>query len=220
MVKIFPKDIPLKVAIKIFSELDITDLCHCSQVNHAWNKLLDHPRIWIPICFSLGLPVNPKSKDPLSFKRGVQAFKQNISSKGFDEGLVNGRIPTSVVRELLNSPLSYHMVDSIGPCGWSLKRGEILIKTWKKRWFVIRNGCLIYFKSRKMDELPIGLFVLGQDIVSAKVKPGWIKVSSTNGPLISFKLVGDGSLERTLREFVYICTEIESEVNDWMIALR
>lgn len=220
MVKLFPKDIPLKAALKIFSELDIKDLCHCSQVNHTWNKLLNHPRIWIPICFSLGLPVNPKSKDPLSFKRGVQAFKQNISSKGFDEGLISGQIPSSVVRELLNSPLSYHMVDSIGPCGWSLKRGEILIKTWKKRWFVIRNGCLIYFKSRKMDELPIGLFILGQDIAVAKVKPGWIRVSSTNGPLVSFKLLGDGSLERTLREFVYICTEVESEVNDWMIALR
>lgn len=85
---------------------------------------------------------------------------------------------------------------------------------------MIRNGCLIYFKSRKMDELPIGLFILGQDIAVAKVKPGWIRVSSTNGPLVSFKLLGDGSLERTLREFVYICTEVESEVNDWMIALR
>ena len=220
MVKLFPKEIPLRAALKIFSELNITDLCHCSQVNQTWNKVLGHPRIWIPICFSLGLPVSPKSKDPLSFKRGVQAFKQNISINGFNEGLIFGKIPSNVVRELLNSPLSYHMVDSIGPCGWSLKRGEILIKTWKKRWFVIRSGCLLYFKSKKMDELPIGLFTLGQEIMVKNVKPGWIRVSSTNGPLVSFKLMSDGSLKKTLREFVYICSDVESEVNDWITALR
>lgn len=220
MVQIFTREIPLKVAVKIFQYLNVDDLCRCSAVNSSWNALLTNPRIWVPICFALGLPVSPRSKDPAAFKRGVQAFKQTIMENGIAEGLISGAIPSTTVRELLNSPLSHQSVDFIGPCGWSLKRGEILIKTWKRRWFMIRSGCLLYFKSRKADELPIGLFTLGQDISVNRVKPGWIKVHSSTGPLVSYKLLSDGNLERTLREYVYICTETEAEANDWIIAME
>ena len=149
----------------------------------------------------------------------MQLFKNKIATDGFSEGLASGTIPSTITREALETPLARHLAAAAGPAGWGLKRGEILLKTWKRRWFMIRSGCLLYFKSRKPDELPIGLFLLGHDIHVVRAKPGWIKMSSDTGPLVSYKLLGDGTLEKTLRDYVFICTEVESEANDWMAAM-
>lgn len=75
--------------------------------------------------------------------------------------------------------------------GWVRKEGGT-VKSWTKRWLVVTNGCLYYFKS-KDDSSPLGIIPLVELTVS-KVNSFITKKSA---PIHAFELKGkqapDGS---------------------------
>jgi len=77
--------------------------------------------------------------------------------------------------------------------GYLVKQGHI-IKSWKKRWFVLQNDMLFYFESPN-DEFPIDFIQLsGCEIAIYEQKQFTIKLATTLDPKI-FYLSGKSKVE-------------------------
>lgn len=85
--------------------------------------------------------------------------------------------------------------------GWATKQGG-LIKTWKKRWFVLEKDSLIYFTKEQGEEqgrIPIGSTCVVSPAPDCKKQP-------------AFKIV---TSERTF----FIVTDTQKECSDWISAI-
>eukprot|EP01114_Cavostelium_apophysatum_P006874 TRINITY_DN1840_c0_g1_i1.p1 TRINITY_DN1840_c0_g1~~TRINITY_DN1840_c0_g1_i1.p1 ORF type:complete len:1243 (-),score=449.77 TRINITY_DN1840_c0_g1_i1:160-3888(-) len=104
--------------------------------------------------------------------------------------------------------------------GWCRKQGGRW-KTWKKRWFVLKDNCLYYFKQME-DKDPYGIIPLE----NLQVRPFEVKgrkfafeVYSSSGEIKSCKLE-NGQLVRGHHGSYLIEAETQQEMDAWIGAIR
>lgn len=104
--------------------------------------------------------------------------------------------------------------------GWLLKRGG-RIKTWKRRWFVLNDNCLYYFKHPK-DKQPLGIIPLenlGVRTSSGKVgkpNPFEIHQKDRTQEMKAMKITNSGSVAKGHHDIYLFSvnnTFIESKLN-------
>lgn len=150
----FGRPIPYKVAFAIFEYLSLRDLAQCTRVNKAWHEIAEYPHLWFQKCFALGLDVSTslttdKYKSALCTYRKKICRQLTLAPEGHN----------SYPRELYQSILNCKARDVNTAC----MNGIINIKSGrrtKKRWLVLVKGCLVIYKSKKSDEIPISIIPL------------------------------------------------------------
>eukprot|EP00026_Physarum_polycephalum_P001803 Phypoly_transcript_01806.p1 GENE.Phypoly_transcript_01806~~Phypoly_transcript_01806.p1 ORF type:complete len:745 (+),score=107.08 Phypoly_transcript_01806:239-2236(+) len=146
--------LPSGLAYYLFSFLEPRDLSRACQVCRTWKTYGENPALWAQFM------ATPSSK--YDNQRNWKALyisthqpKNNKSKLNLCRGVsVYGSPPTSFEGSVKE--------------GWLHKRNEGTLKMWKRRWFVIRENCLIYYKTPK-DNLPCGVIPL-LDITFSLVK--------------------------------------------------
>jgi len=88
--------------------------------------------------------------------------------------------------------------------GYLCKRGHV-VKNWKKRWFVVKNDYLYYFRD-KSDPEPVDEVPLKRSEVAATTK--------MNKPFC-FELIA-----KAIEKVFFIQAESEQEMNDWIAAIK
>jgi RAC serine/threonine-protein kinase len=78
-------------------------------------------------------------------------------------------------------------------------------KSWKKRWFVLKNDLIYYSKKQNSAELGI--------IRLAGVKPEEVYISSRKGKANCFEI-------KTANRTFFLCAESEKERDDWIKVIR
>jgi len=108
---------------------------------------------------------------------------------------------------------SSNLKSKVEKAGWLTKRGHT-VKNWKRRWFVLRDPTLAYYKSPR-DNTPAGVIIVDDilTILSEKnIYEDNVK-SSDKLPSNWFEII-------TKKTNYVICGESELEVNDWVDAIE
>jgi ankyrin repeat protein len=105
--------------------------------------------------------------------------------------------------------------------GWLRKQGG-RIKTWKDRWFVLKDNCLYYYKSDK-DTQPCGIIPLENVVVrprEEKKKVVRITLTATDGgPIKSCKLER-GKLVQGHHKELSLTAETPKKNEEWVAAIK
>eukprot|EP00727_Mastigamoeba_balamuthi_P003467 m51a1_g13117 hypothetical protein (592) ;mRNA; r:475-2769 len=205
----FGTSLPLHVTLYILSFLKPKELVAASQVCKAWKPLAQYPTLWAGFCFTLGLEI-PEQTDPTAnpYTSIYRSFRK-ISSKGFQS------VREELVLTMFDSPARAR--ESCIFCGWAYKRGEDLLKRWKRRWFCVWNNHLCYFKQRE-DSRPCGMVPLTSNVQVRRLKATWLKIGSSMGFLPTLKL-RDGRVTDTARSDCFLSTDTAEECDLWQAVL-
>jgi len=104
--------------------------------------------------------------------------------------------------------------------GWCKKQGG-RIKTWKKRWLIIKNNCLYYFK-KDDDKDPCGIIPLENLLVrsvEAKGHKNVFELYSQTGEIKSCKLE-NGQLVKGHHGSYLISAADKADMESWIAAIR
>lgn len=116
---------------------------------------------------------------------------------------------TSTPTKLLKSPKTKRQPTSLVTfSGWLYKQGSEGLKTWRKRWFVLSDYCLFYYKGPEEDKL-LGSILLPSYILSECI-PSELKTYKK----YSFKLE-----HKNMRTY-YLASENGDYMRKWMRVLR
>ncbi|KAL5016121.1 hypothetical protein ScPMuIL_005710 [Solemya velum] len=74
----FDISIPKEVAVKIFQNLDVQDLCNCAKVSKSWKYIAEDELLWYRIYHKLGYPTD---KSALEETRWKAIVKERIERK-------------------------------------------------------------------------------------------------------------------------------------------
>ena len=86
--------------------------------------------------------------------------------------------------------------------GWLMKKGEGVIQSWHKWWFVLTDGCLYYFKGPK-DSSPRCIIALENCTATPLGKKRAFEISSIDGAVIkSVKREGGKLIQGKHRSFI------------------
>ncbi|PRP81479.1 ankyrin repeat-containing protein [Planoprotostelium fungivorum] len=105
--------------------------------------------------------------------------------------------------------------------GWCHKQGG-RHKNWKRRWFVLKDNCLYYFKSENPDQQPCGIIPLENVLVrstSIKGHKHSYEVYTADGMMKSCKKQ-NGQFVRGHHGSYLISTASVEEMNAWMQAIQ
>jgi hypothetical protein len=110
------------------------------------------------------------------------------------------------LRESISFELMIQMLKaSADKCGWLMKQGKYSISGWKRRWFILHSGFLLYFES---ESSPLNLGMI--NVAECTVIPG---SDAPGNPSVDFSLHHPQK-----REFKLRCDAAE-DVPDWCRAL-
>eukprot|EP01119_Soliformovum_irregulare_P020367 TRINITY_DN6584_c0_g1_i2.p1 TRINITY_DN6584_c0_g1~~TRINITY_DN6584_c0_g1_i2.p1 ORF type:complete len:1254 (-),score=400.18 TRINITY_DN6584_c0_g1_i2:40-3801(-) len=105
--------------------------------------------------------------------------------------------------------------------GWCRKQGG-RVPTWKKRWFVLKNNCLYYFK-KETDADPCGIIPLENLLVRTIENKGQNKyvfqLYSQAGEVKACKFEG-GQLVKGHHDNYLISVKTSDEMESWIAAIR
>ncbi|KAH3758012.1 cytohesin 1 [Pelomyxa schiedti] len=107
--------------------------------------------------------------------------------------------------------------------GWLTKEGG-RIKTWKKRWFVLSDNCLYYFKNPG-DKEPCGIVPLENvEVIPVGTKKNLFTIqrissSSANVPLKACKMEA-GELVAGHHDVYHLSADSAPVMEDWLIAIN
>eukprot|EP01117_Protostelium_nocturnum_P001259 TRINITY_DN1157_c0_g1_i1.p1 TRINITY_DN1157_c0_g1~~TRINITY_DN1157_c0_g1_i1.p1 ORF type:complete len:1157 (+),score=243.01 TRINITY_DN1157_c0_g1_i1:169-3639(+) len=105
--------------------------------------------------------------------------------------------------------------------GWCSKQGG-RFKTWKKRWFVLKDNCLYYFKSQQPDEQPCGIIPLENVQVrvaeKADRKNNCFEVYSSDGDIKACKFE-NGQLVRGHHLNYLISAPSPADMESWIAVI-
>eukprot|EP01107_Rhizomastix_libera_P003109 TRINITY_DN1537_c0_g1_i2.p1 TRINITY_DN1537_c0_g1~~TRINITY_DN1537_c0_g1_i2.p1 ORF type:complete len:725 (-),score=226.17 TRINITY_DN1537_c0_g1_i2:67-2241(-) len=102
-------------------------------------------------------------------------------------------------------------------CGWLTKQGHT-IKNWKRRWFVLRDGVLSYYKSQKNATM-CGSISLEEIFMIRRDIPASALPSST-GETPQGYFFELSAYKNDSPLFYYICAQSEVEAEDWTEAIE
>jgi cytohesin len=104
--------------------------------------------------------------------------------------------------------------------GYLTKQGG-RIKTWKKRWFVVSDGCLYYFKAPG-DKEPLGIIPLENvDVRESKKKKYCFELwQADNNTMKAAKIAADGSIQRGHHDSYALAASTAEEMRDWIDAIE
>jgi len=109
--------------------------------------------------------------------------------------------------------------------GWLKKLPQVLpgliaFISKKKRWFVLTDGCLYYFKQAN-DRVPRGIIPLDNVIIERGSNAKRIVITSGSGGTVkSSKLGLTGNMKKGNRSVFYLEAESETERDNWVLILQ
>ncbi|EGG17471.1 pleckstrin domain-containing protein [Cavenderia fasciculata] len=200
--------LPNHLSIYIFSYLSPEELLKCSQVTRQWKLMSSDNSLWIRFTQHLATPAS--IFDPTQNWKRTYLNHRKQSLLGKKEKILNRAI--SLYGITPTSTNNNHTVKE----GYLYKRGEDILKIWKKRYFVLKENCLFYFQHSN-DNFPNGMIPLNRSIKLVRVP------NSTRKHC--FKIIhdgsskhGSGSVER--REPYFLSSENDDECNEWMKSIQ
>jgi cytohesin len=108
-----------------------------------------------------------------------------------------------------------------GRQGWLTKEGG-KHRSWKKRWFLLTDNCLYYFKSPQHKEpkgiVPLELLQV-RDAVEVK-KPHCFEIYSNDGLIKACKLDSDGKVVEGHHSTYRICADSEDDKDEWVKCIK
>ncbi|KAG8436279.1 hypothetical protein GDO86_007402 [Hymenochirus boettgeri] len=105
--------------------------------------------------------------------------------------------------------------------GWLLKTGG-RVKTWKKRWFILKDNCLYYFECFT-DKEPLGIIPLENlsiEIVEDPKKPHCFDLHGRGQTIKACKSHGDGRMVQGKHQSYRLSAPSEEERDIWVESLR
>eukprot|EP01113_Clastostelium_recurvatum_P040797 TRINITY_DN638_c0_g1_i7.p1 TRINITY_DN638_c0_g1~~TRINITY_DN638_c0_g1_i7.p1 ORF type:complete len:1001 (+),score=251.77 TRINITY_DN638_c0_g1_i7:178-3180(+) len=106
--------------------------------------------------------------------------------------------------------------------GWLTKQGG-RIKTWKRRWFILSNNCLFYFKS-STDAEPCGIIPLENLVVSpanmGRKKFCFVLHHQSKDEMKACKVSSDGTLVKANHASYFISAANQPEMDAWIQAIQ
>lgn len=117
--------------------------------------------------------------------------------------------------------------------GWMTKQGG-QIKTWKRRWFVLDNNCLYYFKTPQArndfnyltplkDTEPCGIIPLENlevRQVESKKKPCLVILDPSGDPVKSCRIGSDRTVVQGNHQAFYVAAATNEEMDAWYHAIN
>lgn len=185
-------------------------------------------------CFTLAFAVimlNTDAHNPAIKKQNKMTKQQFFSNtRGINAGgdidhEYLARVYDSIIEEEIKLNSEHSAFTNAEKKGYLTKQGG-RVKTWKKRWFVLANNNLYYFKSREQEKNPCGWIPLENLKIIAETnklsKQKWIMIiqSAIPGAMIkSCKLVDGQPVPGSHSRFV-IATASEEEMKSWCDAIN
>ncbi|XP_053324646.1 cytohesin-4 [Spea bombifrons] len=105
--------------------------------------------------------------------------------------------------------------------GWLLKLGG-RVKTWKKRWFILKDNCLYYFECIA-DKEPLGIIPLENlsvEIAEDPKKPHCFDLHARGQTIKACKTHGDGRMVQGNHQSYRLSAQSHEERECWMQSLR
>eukprot|EP01132_Coremiostelium_polycephalum_P002845 gene2845-3536_t len=209
--------LPDHLSLYIFSYLNPIDLCLCSQVSIQWKSLSSSNLLWQRFAFHFAPPAS--IFDPTQNWKSLYLNNQRKTDHTKDNSLA-GKVKymNRAITSIYGIPPINNSDESIKE-GWLYKRGEDLLRIWKKRYFVLREGCLFYFKHSN-DPFPCGMIPLNANILVKRASHSTRKhCFKVFHGLRSCKISGGGvSMERKMP--YYLSADKEEECIEWVDCLR
>eukprot|EP01114_Cavostelium_apophysatum_P015711 TRINITY_DN4342_c0_g1_i2.p1 TRINITY_DN4342_c0_g1~~TRINITY_DN4342_c0_g1_i2.p1 ORF type:complete len:644 (-),score=193.46 TRINITY_DN4342_c0_g1_i2:16-1947(-) len=106
--------------------------------------------------------------------------------------------------------------------GWLTKQEGGSIKTWKRRWFILDNNCLYYFRTPQ-DVEPCGIIPLENLLVTRadNKKKNCLMITDPSGRAIkSARIASDGSVVKGNDLSFYVATQSAEEAESWLNAIN
>eukprot|EP01113_Clastostelium_recurvatum_P021124 TRINITY_DN24_c0_g1_i4.p1 TRINITY_DN24_c0_g1~~TRINITY_DN24_c0_g1_i4.p1 ORF type:complete len:649 (+),score=172.01 TRINITY_DN24_c0_g1_i4:2081-4027(+) len=230
--------LPQHIVLYVFSFLGPTDLGRTAHVSTEFRVLSDNNQLWAALSRS-PTAVFDNLKDwkalyvsKLGRRRSRRRVSQHaplppavvapVPTPDADPGLVPTNPSPNVVSEQ-DRLIQFDPVKQSVKEGWLYKRGDDMLKLWKKRWFVISGSALFYFKLPK-DAYPCGIIPLSSLIVCKERVPGrrnCFRLDSTSsGGLGSCKQVAGVGMTANKRTHCLLSAETEQDCDDWLREIR
>ncbi|EGC37485.1 hypothetical protein DICPUDRAFT_149898 [Dictyostelium purpureum] len=137
--------LPVHLSLYVFSYLEPNDLLICAQVSTQWQKLANDNLLWIRFVFHLITPASVFDKS----HNWKSVYLANTPSSKKKEG-ANGK------EKYMNRTISMYGVTPLTSTkslkeGWLYKRGDDILRIWKKRASVsTRKNCFKIIQSKYM----------------------------------------------------------------------
>ncbi|KAN0025898.1 hypothetical protein ACTFIU_001660 [Dictyostelium citrinum] len=206
--------LPTHLTLFVFSYLEPKELLILAQVSSQWQKLASDNLLWVRFVSHFITPASIFDKSH-NWKSVYLANTVTSSSnyyylknqqKGGKEKYMNRAISMYGVTPLTSLSSSKE--------GWLHKRGDDLLRIWKKRYFVLRDSSLFYFKHQN-DNFPCGVILLNHGTklkrASASTRKNCFKILQSKNSTITI---------HKKRMPYYLATDKEEDCNDWMILLN
>lgn len=166
-----------------------------------------------------------KSQQQMNQRKSTNPFMQGVDTDSDARGDSGAQSPvhqshpyhkeyssssaTSTPTKLLKSPKTKRQPTSLVTfSGWLYKQGSEGLKTWRRRWFVLSDYCLFYYKGPEEDKL-LGSILLPSYILS-ECTPSELKTYRK----YSFKLE-----HKNMRTY-YLASENGDYMRKWMRVIR
>ncbi|KAH3745169.1 rho GTPase-activating protein 22 [Pelomyxa schiedti] len=197
---IFGVNLPMTIVVFIFGFLGPTDLAKTTQVCSAWHCISELPCLWAYFCTFLGLDysTSPQYKQTyIDFQVNFQVGREHDKAKLYGSFFQ----PAAKFPETCKA-------------GWLLKQGEDILKMFKRRFFVLYNHCLCYYKSN--EHVPQGMVPLTSDIRIKNIKKTSFVLSSAEGGLKTWKSKGYAAPISSTRGECLIAADSPAVLSEWL----
>ncbi|GAM24949.1 hypothetical protein SAMD00019534_081240 [Acytostelium subglobosum LB1] len=200
--------LPNHLSLYILSFLDAKQLLLCATVSSRWFQLSTDNVLWLRFTTHLQTPASV-------FDTGRSWKTVYLSHR---------KQSTSTKEKNMSRAISIYGLPAITSTsgksvkeGYLYKRGEDILRIWKKRYFVLKENCLFYFQHPN-DNFPCGMIPLQTTFRVKRVSPSTRKHC--------FKIIHDGlqsckqktgvgmTVER--KEPYYLSADTDEECNAWM----
>lgn len=161
----------------------------------------------------VGLSLNPFARD-IEIYHAASNNRCNSGAQSPDHQFILYREPssssaTSTPTKLLKSPKTKRQPTSLVTfSGWLYKQGSEGLKAWKRRWFVLSDYCLFYYKGPEEDKLQ------GSILLPSYVLSECLPSENKAYRKFSFKLE-----HKNMRTY-YLSSENGDYMRKWMRVIR
>ncbi|GAM28613.1 hypothetical protein SAMD00019534_117890 [Acytostelium subglobosum LB1] len=205
--------LPNHLSLYILSYLEPKQLLLCGQVSSHWRLLSGSNALWQRFTQHLQTPASIFDTTQNWKATYLNHVKQSSTTK----------------EKIMSRALSIYGLQPVNSGksvkeGFLYKRGEDILRIWKKRYFVLKENCLFYFQ-HPSDNFPCGMIPLHVSFRVKRVSPSTRKhcFKVIHDGLQSCKQISDGGgggrkVER--KEPYYLSAESDEECNVWLATIQ